>query len=176
MNAPMQIALGLAVLTSVAAAAAERPPRAEMPQAQAQAKQTACSLVDAAEMKRLTGRQDFLKRGPMVDEPSTPAPERSACSYLGFTFELVSPAKPELFARERTFVEKGGAKTQPVSGVGDQAFYWWSPKPGSSRPVGIILRAKTGQLMIMDMTTSDSIEIVKPQLLAVAKAVAPKLK
>lgn len=141
-----------------------------------QGRQTACSLVDAAEMKRLTGRQDFLKRGPMVDDASMPGPERSACAYLGFSFELVSPAKPGLFAQERTMVEKGGAKTQPVSGAGEQAFYWWSPKPGDSRPVGIILRAKSSQLMIMDMTTSDSIEIVKPQLLAIAKSVAPKLR
>ena len=175
MNASMAVALGLAVC-SVAVLSADQPLRGKLPYETRQAAQTACSLVDAAELSRLTGRKDFLKRGPIVDEPSIPAPERSACTYVGFIFELVSPAKAEQFARDRTMVEKGGAKTQPVSGVGERAFYWWSPKPGDSRPVGIILRAKSGQLMIMDMTTSDSIEIVKPQLLAVAKALAPKMK
>jgi hypothetical protein len=141
-----------------------------------QSGQTACSVVDAEAVKRLTGRQDFLKRGPMVSETSVQEPGRSGCSYLRLDFELATQAKPESFQQTRARLEKGGAKTQPVSGVGDQAFYWWSPKPGGARPVGIVLRAKSSELMIMQMTSSDSVEALKPQLLAVAKSAASKLK
>lgn len=141
-----------------------------------QAGQTACSIIDAEALKRLTGRQDFLKRGPMVSETSVQEPGRSGCSYLQLDFELATQAKPESFQQTRARLEKGGAKTQPISGVGDQAYYWWSPKPGSARPVGIVLRAKSSELMIMQMTASDSVEALKPQLLAVAKSMAPKLR
>ena len=112
----------------------------------------------------------------MVVETSLPGPERSACMYVEVTFELASPMKPETFARDRAFMEKGGATTAPVSGVGDQAYYWWSAKPGPTRPVAIVFRAKSSQLLIMEVTSSDSIEIYKPRLLAMAKSIAPKLK
>jgi hypothetical protein len=137
---------------------------------------TACSLIDAAQLKRLTGRQDFLKRGPMATETSAPGKERTACDYLGISFELASAAKPESFEQTRARLVRGGATTQPLSGVGDAAVYWWSPKPGSTRPVGIVLRKGTSELILFDMTTSDSIEVMKPTLLTIAKAVVPKLR
>jgi hypothetical protein len=137
---------------------------------------TACSIIDAEQMKRATGRQDNLRRGPMSDEPSHPGKNRSACAYLEFIFELTSPAEAGSFEKTRGFLEKSGTKIQPVSGAGDAAFYWWDPRPGTTRPVGIVLRKGTSELMIMDMTTPDSIEIVKPQLLTVAKQVSPMLR
>ena len=137
---------------------------------------TACSIIDAEQMRRATGRQDNLRRGPMSDEPSQPGKNRSACAYLEFIFELTSPAEAGSFEKTRGFLEKSGTKIQPVSGAGDAAFYWWDPRPGTTRPVGIVLRKGTSELMIMDMTTPDSIEIVKPQLLTVAKQVSPKLR
>ena len=137
---------------------------------------TACSIIDAEQMKRETGRQDNLKRGPMADDPSQPGKNRTACAYLGFIFELTSPAEAGSFEKTRGFLEKSGTKIQPVSGAGEAAFYWWDPRPGTTRPVGIVLRKGTSELLIMDMTTPDSIEIVKPQLLTVAKGVSPKLR
>ena len=137
---------------------------------------TACSIIDAEQMKRLTGRTDVLKQGPRPDEPASPVEGRSGCSYLGFIFELNAPAKREWFDDTRSGLAKRATKIQPVSGVGDGAFYWWDPRPGYSRPVGIVLRAGTSGLMIMDMTTSDSIAVVKPELMIVAKVVVPKLR
>ena len=175
MHPAIRIALGLAGIP-VVSVLSTRSSTATLPRLGAQGAQTACSLVDAADLKRLTGREDHLGRGPMVAETSAPGPERTGCAYLQLDFELVSPTKPETFAKDRTFLEKGGATTAPVSGVGDQAYYWWSPKPGGTRPVGIVFRTKSSQLLIMRMTSSDSIEITKPRLLAIAKSIAPKLK
>ena len=137
---------------------------------------TACSVIDAEQLKRLTSRKDVLKRGPSQSEPDVPAPGKTTCSFLGFIFELNAPAKREWFDDTRTFLTKSGTKTQPVPGVGDAAFYWWDPKPGDTRPVGIVLRVGTSGLMIMDMTSSDSIELVKPELLVAARMVVPKLR
>ncbi|HUQ80343.1 MAG TPA: hypothetical protein VM076_04370 [Gemmatimonadaceae bacterium] len=162
--------LGILIIASAAAALS-----AAKPVAQAGAP-TACSIIEAEQLKRLTGRQDRLKRGPMEEETSAPGKGRTGCAYLGFSFELASSMKPESFEQTRSRLVKGGATTQPLSGVGDAAFSWWSPKPGSNRPVGIVLRKGTNELMVMAMTTSDSIEAVKPQLLSVAKAVVAKLR
>ena len=138
---------------------------------------TACSIIDPAELQRVTGRKDGLKRGPISDDtPSRPGRQSTGCGYLQFIFELTTATNAAGFEETRKFLVRGGAKEQNVSGVGDAAFYWWDPRPGSTRPVGIVLRKGTSELAIFDMVSSDSIEIMKPQVLAVAKALAPKLR
>jgi hypothetical protein len=90
--------------------------------------------------------------------------------YVEVTYELASPMKAGTFASDRAFLAKGGAKTAPVSGIGDEAYYWWSPQPGRTRPVGIVFRTKSSQLNIFEVTSSDSIEIFKPRLMQLAKS------
>lgn len=137
---------------------------------------TACSIIDAEQLKRLTGRNDVLKRGPRREDPPIPAEGRTACSYLGFIFELDAPAKREWFDETRRDLTKSGSKTQPVPGVGDGAYYWWDLGPDETRSVGMALRVGTRGLLIIYMTSPDSIELVKPELLKVAKAIVPKLR
>ena len=137
---------------------------------------TACSIINADELKRLTGLKDWLGKGPVPADPSEVPKGVSECEYLGLSFSLTSSMTPKWFDDTRTGQVKNGTKTQPVSGVGDDAYYWWDPKPGSLRQVGIAFRTGSHRLVIMDMTSSDSVEVVKPQLLAVAKATAPKLR
>jgi hypothetical protein len=64
---------------------------------------------------------------------------------------------------------------QQVSGVGDEAYYLWNPKPGPYRAVGIVYRLGTRQLAIGEMVPSDSIEGRKPTLLSFARLTAPKV-
>jgi len=49
----------------------------------AQSGPTACSIIDAEELKRLTGQQDFLKKGPVPTDPSELPAGRTECEYLG---------------------------------------------------------------------------------------------
>src|SRR3954447_4735265 len=98
---------------------------------------TACSIIDAEELKRLTGQQDFLKKGPVSTDPSELPAGRTECEYLGYTFSLSSPTTRESFDRGRGIAAKGGTKVESVSGVGDDAFYWWDPSRGSMQQVGI---------------------------------------
>ena len=178
MQPSIRFSLGMLIVAPALAAVSHPTARIETrttPAGQASSL-TACSVIDAEQLKRLTGRKDVLKRGPMKGAPASPAEGRTGCSYLGFILELNAPAKREWFDETRSFLVKSGTKIQPVSGVGDGAYYWWDPRPGYSRPVGMVLRAGTNGLMIMDMTSSDSVEVVKPELLTVAKAIVPKLR
>jgi hypothetical protein len=137
---------------------------------------TACSIIDANELKRLTGAQDLLKKGPVPTDPSELPKGRSECEYLGLTVSLSSPIARESFDGTRGSLTKGGTKVEQISGVGDDAFYWWDPKPGTMRQVGIAVRSGTHQLTVLDLTSADSIAAVKPRLLAVAKSLVPKLR
>ena len=138
--------------------------------------QTACSIIDPAELKRLTGLKDVLGRGPVPADPADLPKGRSECEYLGLTFSLSSPVSTGEFARARDSQAKGGTKAESVAGVGDDAFYWWDPKPGSLNQVGIAVRAGNRQLTVLDLTSSDSVASAKPRLLTIAKSLAPKLR
>jgi len=101
---------------------------------------------------------------------------RSECEYLGLTFSLSSLASADEFARRRAIEAKGGTKVESVTGVGDDAFYWWDPKPGSLNQVGIAVRTGNRQLTVLDLTSSDSVPSAKPPLLAIAKSLVPTLR
>jgi len=96
-----------------------------------QGSQTACSIIDQAELERLTGLKDLLGRGPVPADPADLPKGRSECEYLGLTFSLSSPVSTDAFARTRAIGAKGGTKIESVAGVGDEAFYWWDSKAGS---------------------------------------------
>ena len=142
----------------------------------AQAGPTACSIINAEEMKRITGLKDVLKTGPQATDPSELPKGRSECEYLGLTFSVSSPAPKPYFDGTRASQAKIGMKVETAAGVGDDAFYWWDPKPGPMRQLGIAVRISNRQLTVLDLTSSDSIAAVKPRLLAIAKALAPKLQ
>jgi hypothetical protein len=158
---------------TVCMAAAQAGSKAAAP---AQGGQTACSIIDPAELKRLTGLKDFLGRGPVPADPADLPKGRSECEYLGLTFSLSSPVSTDEFVRTRDSQAKGGTKAESVAGVGDDAFYWWDPKPGSLNQVGIAVRAGNRQLTVLDLTSSDSVASTKPRLLVIAKSLVPKLR
>lgn len=136
----------------------------------------ACSLFDAAELTRVTGRKDILRQGPQQADPSETPKGVSECEFLGFSFSLTTAMTREWFDRSRASQVKSGTKTQPLAGVGDDAYYWWDPRPGPMRQVGIAYRAGKSRLVIMDLVSADSIEAVKPVLLTVAKLTAAKVR
>ena len=156
------VAAASAVLSSTAAAQAGGP--------------TACSIINAEELQRITGLKDVLKTGPQATDPSELPKGRSECEYLGLTFSVSSPASKEYFDGTRASLTKSGTKVESAPGVGDDAFYWWDPKPGTMRQLGIAVRTGNRQLTVLDLTSADSIATVKPRLLAIAKALAPKLR
>ena len=136
---------------------------------------TACSLVDAAELMRITGRQDVLKQGPVPSEPGDTPKGTTECEFLGFSFSLTEGMTHQWFERSRADQRKT-IRTDPAAGVGEEGYYWWDPRPGTYRQVGIALRKGTSRLVVMDLASSDSIEALKPVLLSVAKSAAAKMR
>ena len=162
------------VLTAASLATAPAPLGARAAAAQGTTP-TACSLVDAAELMRITGRKDVLKQGPVPSEPGDTPKGITECEFLGFSLSLTEGMTPQWFERSRADQRKT-ITTEPVTGVGEEAYYWWDPRPGTYRQVGIALRKGTSRLVVMDLAPSDSIEALKPVLLSVAKSAAAKMR
>jgi hypothetical protein len=137
---------------------------------------TACSLINAEELKRLTGLKDVLRQGPVAADPSEVPKGITECEYLGLSFSLTTRMTREWFDRTRQDQVKRGTKVEPVSGLGDEAYYWWDPRPGTYRQVGIALRSGAYRLAIMDMASSDSIQAAKATVLKALRHTAPKLR
>jgi hypothetical protein len=141
------------------------------------AKPNVCEFVDAAEVLRLTGKKDRFGRGPQVQDPSEIPQYTGGCHFLGILFFLDTPITPEAFGRVRRGIEtRGSLKAQSISGVGDEAYYVWDPKPGDFRMVGVVFRSGNKRITIGENTPSDSIETMKKLLLSIAKTTVPRVK
>src|SRR5688572_29915796 len=131
------------------------------------AKPDACQYMDAAQMLQLTGRKDDLGRGPQKQDPSEIPNNTSGCHFLGVLLVLDTPFSAERFARARASIEKTSSyKSQSVSGVGDEAYVTWDPRPGSLRSVHLSFRSGNKRISMEDLVPPDSIETVKKWLIA----------
>jgi hypothetical protein len=138
----------------------------------------ACSLINAAELQRITGRKDFAGLSPRPSKPSELPAHMSECDFLDMSFTLTNTMTPEWFARNRdqSQTKPDRWKVQSISGLGDEGYYLWDPRPGDNRSVGIVFRSGSKQVAIGDLVPADSIEVVKSQLLSIAKLTVPRLK
>lgn len=166
MHSMMRLTLGIAAVVCVGVA-----PSAAAGQA---SDLTACSLVDAAEIMRATGRKDILGEGPEAYGP--PVNGRTECGFLSLHFTLRSNTTPEGFRGMRNAQVKAGKKAEPLTGLGDEAYYVTDTKGGYVQGVAIFYRAGTRQVSIMDMVPPDSVEAAKPMLLSVARLTLSKLR
>ena len=141
------------------------------------ARPNACTLIDAAEVTRLTGNKDVSGNGPeSVDKDFQYPKHRSVCTYADLIFELATDATPESFARNPRATDKR-FKVQPISGLGDEAYYLWDASVGGGvRSVSIAFRSGSKRVTIEKLTTSDSIDAVKKMLLPVARTTVGKVK
>ena len=138
----------------------------------------ACAFIDAAELKKLTGRTDVLGTGPERSAPEALPKHMSQCTYLNFTFALTTNMNAEAFAktRQNQTANTNRWKLQPISGLGDEAYYMWDGRPGSYRSVGVVFRKGTQQIALGDLVSSEEVESLKQVLLTVAKAIAARMR
>src|SRR5687767_582126 len=125
-------------------------------------------------MLQLTGRKDSLGRGPEKQDPSD-IPNNSGCHFLGVILVLDTPFTAEQFARARASIEKR-YKSQPVSGVGDEAYLTWDPRPAVVGSVHLSLRSGNKRISMEDLVPPDSIETAKKWLIAFGKTAASRAK
>jgi hypothetical protein len=158
--------LGVAVGLSCCAAALAAQPAAGGPG------RSACSILSAEEILQISKKVNRLGMKPRGDEYKGV----SQCGFVGYEFSLVGNQTAQSF--EATRKQQASMKdvtVQPVAGVGDGAFYW--VRASSFEPlVAIAIRVGPYRLGIQEMVPADSVEIVKPTLLALAKAAAPRLR
>ena len=137
-----------------------------------------CALINAAEVLRITGRTPAPGEVPEANGASDfPAGERG-CFFVDLQFVLSTPTTPESFARKRRNIELRSQplETQSISGLGDEAFLAWHTQPGKNRPVLVMFRSGNRKVAIEGLTSSDSVEVMKKALLAIAKTVVPRMK
>ena len=135
---------------------------------------TKCTVLTAAEIEQVTEAAESGNLKPMISVAPQVPQGVSECDYLGISFSLTAQMSKQWFDATRTDQAKGGTKVTPVSGVGDDAYYWYLPAKSLGQ-MGIAFRVGQSRLVIMDLVNSDAeAEQVKPVLLALAKAAAPK--
>jgi len=103
------------------------------------------------------------------------AKDVTGCHYLDFDFQLTRAMTREAFIARRDREGRTGHKIQPVSGVGEDAYFWQQPN-GSHGLLAIALRVGQSEFGIQVMLPGDSVAVMKPVLLELAKAAAPKLR
>jgi hypothetical protein len=134
---------------------------------------SACSILTTTEILQITKKQNRFNARP---EPNDEIKGVSECSFLDYDFSLVGNQTKESFeATRKSQASAKGMRVDPAPGVGDDAFFFARPQ-GDNSVVGISFRVGQRRLSIQDMVHADSIEIVKPTLMALAKAAVPKLK
>jgi hypothetical protein len=170
MRSVFGVTLGLGVLVQLTVAAPVAVGQAADPQA--------CSYFPAADLLKITGRKDLLGQGPQASKPGETAAGTTECDFLNVSMTVTSNMTPEWFARDRKVSENNPSrwKVQSVSGLGDEAYYMWDPRPGSNRNVGVVYRAGGKRVSVGELAESDSIEAAKPMLMQIAKLALPKLK
>jgi hypothetical protein len=136
----------------------------------------ACSLLTATQIEQISKRTNQFKLAPSASDPTEVPKGVTECHYLGFDFSLTSGGMTrDWFESTRKQQEKSGVSTEPVSGLGDEAYFWERKGQGESL-VGIAFRVGPNRLVMQDMTPPDSVKFVKPVLLELAKTAAPKLR
>ncbi len=145
----------------------------------------ACALLSVAEIRNITGRQDYPE-GDQGDPPGQGVGGGSSCQYGGATFMpgdhppllgivLIPATGGKSWTEGRQAVKLyEGCKREPLSGVGDLAFAELCPRDRGPR---VYVKAGAHDVIVqIDAEPPATAASVKPTVVAVAKAAAAKLR
>ena len=166
MRGAIRVAIG--IVTALQAGAA-------VSKAQAQgASFNACSILTPDEIMQIAKQENRLNIPAELQEVRKGVSE---CSFLSYGFTLIDGGVTKAsFASERdASVQQTDVKVHPVSDTGDEAYFYQRGREGE-HVVAVFLRVGHRRLAIHDMVPKDSVDVVKPTLVALAKAAAPRLK
>ena len=137
----------------------------------------ACTYLSTSDWLRITGKKDIGNLGPQASKPGETRAGTTECDFLSISMTVTSNMTPAWFARDKTNAAKdttGKWKVESVSGIGDEAYWMWDPRPGSNRNVGLVIRAGTKRVSIGEL--SASVEQSKPMLMELARLTMSKLR
>jgi hypothetical protein len=159
------VQLSAAVSTVVAQVTASAP--------KGQAGIHACALVTEAEIQRVTGTTNRMNTPP--SRGGTPS-GGTQCNYVGLDIALSPGVNAQNFQTNRnSAAQRRNTKTEALTGVGDEAYYYVSARTNSSN-VGVVFRVGTYQVALGDSVPSDSVEKFKPKVVELAKIAAARLR
>jgi hypothetical protein len=138
----------------------------------------ACTYFPASDLLRITGRKDITQQGPQASKPGETAAGTTECDFLSISMTVTSNMTPEWFARDKKMLEQGTRpwKVQPVSGLGDEAYYMSDQRSGPERSVGLAYRKGTKRVTVGSQVPADSLDAIKPMLMEIAKLALPKVR
>ena len=138
----------------------------------------ACSYFQASDLLRITGKKDIANEGPRASKPGETGPGTTECDFLSVSMTVTSNMTPEWFARDRKMLEQGRKpwKVEPVSGLGDEAYYMWDQREGQDRSIGLAYRKGTKRVTVGSMVSADSLDATKPMLMAIARLALAKIR
>jgi len=135
---------------------------------------TACTLFTAAEIRRITATKPSPIDGIKSDESPLPG-GGSECDVAGFGIQLDAVPVARFDANRQAFSSR--AKYERVPDVADEAYFYEQGAGTSVQVLGVYGRTATHVFAISNiMGMNESVAELRPQLLALGKAAAAKLR
>jgi hypothetical protein len=144
----------------------------------------ACALLGVAEVRSITGRQNYPNYVD-GDPDGAGAGGGSSCQYGGSTMmpghapllSIVLIKGKNWTERSRTFTLPAGCAREAVAGVGDAAFFESCPASRSKRSPPLYVKVGANDLIVqMDVEPPATVASVRPLVLAIAQAAVRKLR
>ncbi|MBP1597030.1 MAG: hypothetical protein H6Q05_2407 [Acidobacteria bacterium] len=137
----------------------------------------ACSLLTPAEIKSILGDRTprFFDQVPPNEE--TLSNGGTECFISTITIQLDAHPVAAFEETRKRYMASSRTKFEPISGVGDAAYFYEQDAGKQSHVAGIY--TKVGQHVLtvsMDVITPATAESIRPGLLALTKAAATKLR
>ena len=133
----------------------------------------ACALVSEADIQRVTGTTNRMNTPPSRGGGASGGTQ---CNYIGLDIALTPGVNAQNFQTNRnSAAEQRNTKTEPLTGVGDEAYYYVRSRTSTSN-VGVVFRVGTYQVALGDTVPSDSVEKFKPKFVELARIAAAKLR
>jgi hypothetical protein len=135
---------------------------------------TACTLFTAAEIRRVTATKPSPVDSMKPEEHPTPG-GGSECDIAGFGIQLDAVPVARFEANRQAYSTR--AKYERVPDVADEAYYYDEGAASSVRTLGIYARTATHVFVISNIVAmNEKPEALRPQLIALGKAAAVKLR
>ncbi len=128
------------------------------------ARVAACKLLSKEEVKKILPWQAMFDQMPVEEEPI--GATGSSCSYPSATIQVLAYT-PRFFEQARKL-----GKLEPVSGVGDEAFFFADPRGYAD------LYVKAGNRIVTVQANpgpKETVQSLKPAVITLAKALIAKL-
>ena len=135
----------------------------------------ACGLLTRAEIKTIAARH-FLPIFDQIPDDLTELPGGgSECTQGAVQVQLDAAPVSNFEARRELYGDR--TKFEPITEVGDQAYFYEQDPGGDGHTVGVYSRVGTHLIVIsMSPTPTDSAEALRPVVIALTKAAITKLR